>query len=149
MKKSTSLDNANSDFRSIDRDIREHEWAKDNYNVSFTDSTNPISVILSQFNDPELEYAFVLDNPSRIVMKKLEGYEIVDPGLMGDKREIFMHGDTKDRISTGDLILMRRPKSYRVRINNEIRMKTKNITQGVLQQSSGHRINNIESPFSE
>lgn len=152
MRKEKDLE-AIGDFRSvdlpiIDRDIRDHDWEENDFNVSYTDSTDLFSVIMSQFNDPANEYAFVLNNSSRIVTKKLEGYEMVDPQLIGNRRDIFMD-EEKNRISTGDLVLMRRPIKYRERADRVNRDKTKNILRSVLSNTSAHGIRNIESPFTE
>lgn len=141
------------DFRSVDlpimdRDIRDHDFAENDYNIAYTDSTNVFSVILSQFNDPTHDYAFVLNDPSRMVMKRLAGYQIVDPSLIGNHREIFMD-EEKSRINAGDLVLMRRPMKYRVMDDRMDRERAKDRLKGVLGNTTGHGIRNIESPFTE
>lgn len=130
-----------------DRDIREHEWEGDNFHLSFNDSTNPLAVIASQFTDSEHEYAFVLDNSSRIAMKKLEGYETVDPELITNRRDIFRDAE-KNRISTGDLVFMRRPRQYRDRVQQDHKNKNLSVLKRVLDQTNVS-VRNIESPFSE
>lgn len=136
-------------FKSIDRDIREHEFEHDNFAIGFSDSTDPFQVISSQLSDPDYEYAFVLNDPSRVMTKRLEKYEIVDPSLMLNRADIFKQSDRPDCITVGDLIYMRRPKQYRAIVEERHRAKNYETLSKVLSEGkTTEPIHNIESPFS-
>ncbi len=136
----------------VDRDIRESELGAD-FNVAFTDSTDPLQVISSQFADTEdYEYAFVLNNSSRIAMKQLQGYEKVDGNSLHERSDIFCR-NAADGIVTGDLVYMRRPRKWRTAVDKQHRNKNLSLLSNLLSQNnvqeSRESIKNIEAPFSE
>lgn len=145
---------ARKQYESVERerkDIREHDWEATNFDVNFTDSTNPFSVINSQINDRDNEYAFILNDSSRIMSKRLEGYSFVDPSIITGYSDIFMDRDRPDRITTGDLVYMKRPINRRVAEDERIRKSSYEKVKACIPniQNTTGRIRNIESPFSE
>lgn len=136
------------------KDIREHDWMEDDFDVTFTDSTNPFTAITSQFNDPDYEYAFVLNDEGRIMDQRFKGgYEFVDPSAITGYSDIFTNRNHPDRITTRDLVCMKRPKRYREKQNNMMRkisyQKIQSCLPNIQQRQQDERIRNLESPFSE
>jgi len=141
-------------FESVDRerkDIREHDWEAENFDINFSDSTNPFAVITSQVSDSENEYAFVLNDSSRIMSKRLEGYSFVDPSSVTGYSDIFMDRDRPDRITTGDLVYMKRPKRHREAVDNQVRKMSYEKVKACIPniQNTSGKVRNVESPFSE
>lgn len=147
---------ARKQFESLDRerkDIREHDWEESGFDIHSTDSTNPFAVITSQISDRDHEYAFVLNEQSRIMSKRLQGYSFVDPSLLnGGSSDIFLDRDKSDRITTGDLVYMRRPIGRRKAVNDGLRKTSYEKVKAcmpTIQQEGHERVTNIESPFTE
>ncbi len=76
----------NSEFKSIDRDIREHDWDKDDFDLDFTDSTCPFTAIVDEIKEPGMEYYFALNSPERIDRLLSRKWSVVDPDRLSNKQ---------------------------------------------------------------
>jgi hypothetical protein len=105
----------NVEFKTIDRDIRKHEWNDDDFDLSFTDSTSPFDVIIAEIEEPGMEYYFALNSPERLDRLMTKGWRVVSPDRLANKRNFTAERkglDAKDCITTGDTILLERPMRF-------------------------------------
>lgn len=108
------VEDKKSDFKSIDRDIREHEWAESDFDLAFTDSTCPFEAILSEIREVGMDYYFALNSPERIDRLLIKKWRLVSNDRLRNKRtfSLSFRKEVSDYITTGDVILLEREKKY-------------------------------------
>jgi hypothetical protein len=103
------------DFKSVDRDIREHEWSKDDFDLSYTDSTCPFSAIIKEVQEPGMSYYFALNTSNRIDRLLARKWNVVDPSRLSNRQTFTLNRkspELRDCITTGDTILLERDARY-------------------------------------
>ena len=103
----------NIEFKSIDRDIREHELSDSDFDLQFTDSTCPFDAIIREIKQDGEEYYFALNSPDRIDRLLTKKWYIVSPDRLQNKRTYRADKrEERDCITTGDTILLARDIRY-------------------------------------
>ena len=141
----------NSEFKSIDRDIREHDWDKDDFDLDFTDSTCPFTAIVDEIKEPGMEYYFALNSPERIDRLLSRKWSVVDPDRLSNKQTFTQARkglEARDCITTGDTILLERDVRYGDKERGHLKQKNTNIMHDTLAglTTDVYRVN---SPFQD
>ncbi len=141
----------NSEFKSIDRDIREHDWDKDDFDLDFTDSTCPFTTIVDEIKEPGMEYYFALNSPERIDRLLSRKWSVVDPDRLSNKQTFTQARkglEARDCITTGDTILLERDVRYGDKERAHLKQKNTNIMHDTLAglTTDVYRVN---SPFQD
>ena len=141
----------NSEFKSIDRDIREHDWDKDDFDLDFTDSTCPFTTIVDEIKEPGMEYYFALNSPERIDRLLSRKWRVVDPDRLSNKQTFTQARkglEARDCITTGDTILLERDVRYGDKERVYLKQKNTNIMHDTLAglTTDVYRVN---SPFQD
>ena len=103
----------NTEFKSLDRDIREHQLSDSDFDLGFTDSTCPFGALVEEIYEPGEEYTFALNSPERIDRLLARKWSIVSPDRLQNKRTY--RSDKRadnDCITTGDTIVLTRDQRY-------------------------------------
>lgn len=103
----------NTEFKSLDRDIREHDLSDSDFDLQFADSTCPFYALITEVKQPGEEYYFALNSPERIDRLLAKKWYIVSPDRLQNKRtyRADKRGEN-DCITTGDTILLARDVRY-------------------------------------
>ncbi len=99
------------EFKSVDRDIRYHEWEDANFDIQFNDTTCPFTEVLDQIKEPGYDYAAAYCSDENIAKYARKGWFVVDPALCTNKKLIAVKDIGRSNlecISVGDTIIMAR-----------------------------------------
>ena len=138
-----------SEFKSIDRDIREHDLEQDDFDYRPTDSTCPFKALIDEIKQPHEEYYFALNSPDRINRLLAQKWYIVSPDRLKNKRTY--RGDLRaenDCITTGDTILLARDDRYGIKEREYYEKKSVRIMRDTLQRVKTDVFNPL-MPFSD
>lgn len=125
----------NAEFKSIDRDIREHDWDRDDFDLDFTDSTCPFTAIVDEIKVEGMEYYFVLNSPERIDRFMARKWHVVDPDRLSNKQTFTRERkgiEARDCITTGDTILLERDIRYGDKEREHLNRRSTNIMRDTL-----------------
>jgi hypothetical protein len=139
----------NNEFKSVDRDIREHKLNDHNFDLSFTDSTCPFEAMIDEIKQPGEEYYFALNASERINRLLAKGWYIVSPDRLKNKRAYRKDlREEADSITTGDTILLARDERYGIKEREHYEKKAVTIMKDTLQRVNTDAYNPI-LPFSD
>jgi hypothetical protein len=139
----------NNEFKSVDRDIREHELGNTNFDQSYTDSSCPFKALIAEIQQPGEEYCFALNAPERINNLLSKGWYIIPPERLHTKRTYRKNlRDEIDSITTGDTILLGRDERYGIKEREYFEKKAKKVMIDTLQKVQTDVYNPV-MPFSE
>lgn len=139
----------NSEFKSIDRDIREHELENSDFDLMFTDSTCPFKSLIDEINQPGEEYYFAFNSPERINRLLAKKWYLVSPERLKNKRTY--RGDLRsenDCITTGDTIVLARDERYGIKEQEYYENKAIRVMRDTLQKVQTDIYNPV-MPFSD
>jgi hypothetical protein len=140
------------EFKSVDRDIREHDWSADDFDLSFTDSTCPFSAIVEEVRTPDMEYMFALNNPERIDRLMVKKWVPVDPSRLANKQTFTQarkNAAIRDCITTGDTLLLERHIRYGNREREFLQQKNNVVMNNTVSGLVQTDIRQILSPFQD
>lgn len=139
----------NNEFKSIDRDIREHEIEKDDFDLNFTDSSCPFQALVDEIKQPGEQYYFALNSPERINRLLAKKWYVVSPERLKNKRTYRKDlRDESDCITTGDTIMLARDERYGIKEQEYYNQKSENIMLDTLQKVQTDVYNPV-LPFSD
>lgn len=139
----------NNEFKSVDRDIREHDLENSDFDLMFTDSTCPFKSLIDEIKQPGEEYYFAYNNPERINRLLAKKWYIVSPDRLKNKRTY--KGDLRaenDCITTGDTILLARDERYGIKEQEYYENKAIRVMRDTLQKVQTDIYNPL-MPFSD
>ena len=139
----------NNEFKSVDRDIREHDLEHNDFDLMFTDSTSPFKALIEEIMQPGEEYYFAFNSPERINRLLAKKWYIVSPDRLKNKRTY--RGDLRsenDCITTGDTILLARDERYGIKEQEYYENKAIRVMRDTLQKVQTDIYNPV-MPFSD
>ena len=139
----------NNEFKSVDRDIREHDLENNDFDLMFTDSTCPFKVLIDEIMQPGEEYYFAFNSPERINRLLAKKWYIVSPDRLKNKRTY--RGDLRsenDCITTGDTIVLARDERYGIKEQEYYENKAIRVMRDTLQKVQTDIYNPV-MPFSD
>lgn len=139
----------NNEFKSIDRDIREHELEGSDFDLMLTDSTCPFTSLIDEIKEPGEEYYFAYNNPERINRLLAKKWYIVSPDRLKNKRTYRGNlREENDCITTGDTILLARDERYGLKEQQYYEQKAVRVMRDTLQKVQTDIYNPV-MPFSD
>lgn len=139
----------NSEFKSIDRDIREHELENNDFDLMFTDSTCPFKSLIDEIKQPGEEYYFAFNSPERINRLLTKKWYLVSPERLKNKRTYRKDlREESDSITTGDTIVLARDERYGLKEQQYYEQKAEKVMIDTLQKVQTDIYNPV-MPFSE
>ena len=139
----------NNEFKSIDRDIREHDLENNDFDLNFTDSTCPFQAIIDEIKQPGEEYYFALNAPERINRLLAKKWYVVSPERLKNKRTYRKDlREESDSITTGDTIVLARDERYGIKEKQYYEKKAEKVMIDTLQKVQTDIYNPV-MPFSE
>ena len=154
IKKNESIEvTVESDGEQHDRDIRRAPFEEDDFNFSFTDSTCPINEAIAQVREPGFDYIAAYKDPRRINALLAKKWVFVDPSILKNRPTFNIDERTKDMITIGDTILMKRDSRYSEREEQHQVEKNRSMMASSLSGFKRSKdpitqITNIDNPFS-
>ena len=139
----------NNEFKSVDRDIREHDLEHNDFDLTFTDSTCPFKALIDEIKQPGEEYYFAFNSPERINRLLAKKWYIVSPDRLKNKRTY--RGDLRsenDCITTGDTIVLARDERYGIKEQEYYQNKAIRVMRDTLQKVQTDIYNPV-MPFSD
>lgn len=139
----------NNEFKSVDRDIREHDLENNNFDLMFTDSTCPFKSLIDEIKQPGEEYYFAFNSPERINRLLARKWYVVSPERLQNKRTYRKDlWDESDSITTGDTIVLARDERYGLKERQYYEQKAEKVMIDTLQKIQTDIYNPL-MPFSE
>ena len=139
----------NNEFKSVDRDIRDHDLENNNFDLMFTDSTCPFKSLIDEIKQPGEEYYFAYNNPERINRLLAKKWYVVSPERLQNKRTYRKDlRDESDSITTGDTIVLARDERYGLKERQYYEQKAEKVMIDTLQKIQTDIYNPL-MPFSE
>lgn len=139
----------NSEFKSLDRDIREHDWDKNDFDLDFTNSDCPFTAIIEEIKEPSMEYYFALNSPERIDRLLTRKWNVVDPDRLSSKQTFTKARkgiEARDCITTGDTILLERDARYGNKEREHLKQKNNVVMRDSLKNVTTD-IYTLNTPF--
>ena len=139
----------NNEFKSVDRDIREHDLENNDFDLMFTDSTCPFKALIDEIMQPGEEYYFAFNSPERINRLLAKKWYVVSPDRLKNKRTY--RGDLRsenDCITTGDTIVLARDERYGIKEQEYYENKAIRVMRDTLQKVQTDIYNPV-MPFSD
>lgn len=139
----------NNEFKSIDRDIREHDLEASDFDLMLTDSTCPFKALIDEIKQPGEEYYFAFNSPERINRLLAKKWYIVSPDRLKNKRTYRGNlREENDCITTGDTILLARDERYGLKEQQYYEQKAVRVMRDTLQKVQTDIYNPV-MPFSD
>lgn len=140
----------NTEFKSLDRDIREHELSNSDFDLVYTDSTCPFAAIIDEIKQPGEEYLFALNSPERINKVINKKWYMVSPDRLKTKRSTYRADkrEENDSITTGDTIVFARDKRYGESEDKYYNASSTRVMHDTLQRVRTDAYNPLQ-PFSD
>lgn len=141
---------ASKEFKSIDRDIREHEWDKDDFDLGFTDSTCPFSSMMREIEEPGMTYICALNHGPRIDRLLARKWNIVDPSRLTNKQTFTIEkreSDARQTITTGDTVWMERDSRYSDREDAHLHKKNIDVMRTAMDPIKKTTVHDYLTPF--
>ena len=139
----------NNEFKSVDRDIREHDLENSDFDLMFTDSTCPFKSLIDEIKQPGEEYYFAYNNPERINRLLVKKWYVVSPERLKNKRTYRKDlREESDSITTGDTIVLARDERYGLKEQQYYEQKAEKVMIDTLQKVQTDIYNPV-MPFSE
>jgi len=139
----------NNEFKSVDRDIREHDLENNDFDLMFSDSTCPFKSLIDEIKQPGEEYYFAFNSPERINRLLAKKWYIVSPDRLKNKRTY--RGDLRsenDCITTGDTIVLARDERYGIKEQEYYESKAIRVMRDTLTKVQTDIYNPV-MPFSD
>ena len=143
-------DQEDLDLEEIERDIRTHEFADDDFAINFTDSTCPFTHIMEQIKEPGMQYLFAHNDPDSIAKAMRRKWVLVDKSRLTnksdfeDQRSVY----SKEGITAGDTILMERDERYGKSETRHYQDAGVDLVRSSLQPMNKVNIRDLRKPFS-
>ncbi len=134
------------------RDIREHEWDKEDFSVFYTDSTDPFVKIMDQIRQPGMSYHAALNHEPRLDEMLNCGWNTVDPSRIANRVTFNIKKrdpDERQCIRVNDTVILERDERYTKR---EEELANRNSVEAVRRAVSSCDTTSIQSlttPFSK
>lgn len=141
---------ATKEFKSVDRDIREHEWDKDDFDLGFTDSTCPFDIILDEVRIPGMDYLFALNHGPRLDRLIARKWQIVEPSRLANRQTFTMEKrdpEARQCITTGDTVLMERDIRYSEREDEHLHKKNIEVMRTAMDPIKKTTVHDYLTPF--
>jgi hypothetical protein len=139
----------NNEFKSVDRDIREHDLEASDFDLMLTDSTCPFKSLIDEIKEPGEEYYFAYNNPERINRLLAKKWYILSPDRLKNKRTYRGNlREENDCITTGDTILLARDERYGLKEQQYYEQKAVRVMRDTLQKVQTDIYNPV-MPFSD
>lgn len=141
---------ASKEFKSIDRDIRDHEWDNNDFDLGFTDSTCPFKSIISEIEEPGKGYTFALNHGPRIDRLIARKWNIVDPSRLANRQTFTMEKrdpEARQCITTGDTVLLERDIRYSEKEDGHLHKKNIDVMRTAMDPIKKTTVHDYLTPF--
>lgn len=132
------------------RDIRSHEWDKDDFSVFYTDSTCPFTKVLDQIKQPDMSYCFALNHEPRLDEMLNAGWNAVDPSRVANRVTFNTKKrdpDERQCIRVNDTVVLERDERYSKREEELMSHKNVDVIRKAISPCKTTTVQSLVNPF--